>query len=246
MTTELVSPQPEFLDVVARSEPSWRNWSSVSEPKPAPWSRKKLADISRVAAWGKWRAVSPMTQSALGRRGDYAAGMGQMLQRDSSDRGEMIKALEQIRNEESRASDVIQSLREFLRREEPRDERVNMNELMDKALLLTEAKARTAEVVVVKTYDDDLPDIFGHRTQLEQVAIDLIVNGIEAMLNASEPARELHLSTKRTDSRHIQFSLANMGGGGILGPGPAENIRCLLHHQGFGDGDGIVHQPVHH
>ena len=62
-------------------------------------------------------------------------------------------------------------------------------------------------------FADEVPPIFGDRVQLQQVLLNLVVNGLEAMSTVSERARELVVSTRGIDAGQVQVTVEDSGTG---------------------------------
>ena len=71
-------------------------------------------------------------------------------------------------------------------------------------------------------FADDVLPIFGDRVQLQQVMLNLLMNGLEAMSSISERARELVITTGNTDAGQVQITVEDSGTG--LDPNTIERI----------------------
>jgi C4-dicarboxylate-specific signal transduction histidine kinase len=60
---------------------------------------------------------------------------------------------------------------------------------------------------------EGLPPVLGDRVQLEQVLINVAINGMQAMTDTSEAARRLTIETKLSDARHVEVVVADRGRG---------------------------------
>ena len=100
-------------------------------------------------------------------------------------------ALRGIIADSSRAGDVIDRIRAFIRKVPPRKDRFDINEAIREVIALSRAEAAKSGVLVQTKLADRLPLIEGDRVQLQQVMLNLIVNAIEAMSCVAEVQREL-------------------------------------------------------
>ena len=105
-------------------------------------------------------------------------------------------ALRGIIADSSRAGDVIDRIRDFIRKVPPRKDRFDINEAIREVIALSRAEAAKSDVLVQTKLADRLPLIEGDRVQLQQVMLNLIVNAIEAMSCVAEVQRELLVRTR--------------------------------------------------
>src|SRR5262245_20716340 len=104
------------------------------------------------------------------------------------------EALGGIIEDGSRASDVIDRIRAFIRKVPPRKDGFDINEAIRGVIGLTRTEAARNGVSVRTKLADRLPPIEGDRVQLQQVMLNLIVNAIEAMSGITDGRRELLVS----------------------------------------------------
>jgi len=107
-------------------------------------------------------------------------------------------------------------------------------------LTLLKGEATRYSVAMHTELAAELPKIMADRVQLQQVFMNLMVNGIEAM---NDSGGELTVKSELQDGQ-LQFSVSDTG------PGlPARSVdqifSCVFHHQTSRQRDGIGHQPFH-
>jgi len=122
-------------------------------------------------------------------------GYSEMLlsERDMND--ESIEALRSIYNEAERAKKVIQNLLSFARKHSPEKEAIQVNDIIEKTLSLTDYELKKNKVEVKKYLDPELPDTVGDPNQLQQVFLNLIINSQQAMGEIKSP-RQLVVKTE--------------------------------------------------
>jgi signal transduction histidine kinase len=103
--------------------------------------------------------------------------------------------LDSIAADGKRARDVIARIRALTKRQVPRKDRVDINHEIQEVLALTAQESRSHDVVVRTQLDSPLPRVHGDRVQLQQVLLNLVMNGIEAM-NEVDGRRELTVSNE--------------------------------------------------
>ena len=122
----------------------------------------------------------------------------------------MELALEQAQ----RAGEIIRTLRDLVRKREPRRSTVNVNEIIRQALALVAHEARQAGVTAVLELDDAAAaNISADGIQLQQVMINLLRNAVEAMRTAAAADRQLVIQTGLTSRKTIEVSVRDRGRG---------------------------------
>ena len=103
-----------------------------------------------------------------------------------------------------RARDVVDRIRSLIRNAPPRNEVLDLNDAILEVSALTHSEALNTGVTVRTQLAPSLPRIHGDRVQLQQVMLNLIVNGIQAMSDVADGQRDLLINTEATDdSAHV-------------------------------------------
>ena len=131
-------------------------------------------------------------------------------------------ALRGIIADSSRAGDVIDRIRDFIRKVPPRKDRFDINEAIREVIALSRAEAAKSDVLVQTKLADRLPLIEGDRVQLQQVMLNLIVNAIEAMSCVAEVQRELLVRTQQVELDRVLVAVTDTGPG--LDPANVERL----------------------
>jgi signal transduction histidine kinase len=129
--------------------------------------------------------------------------------------GELREIISDIRKDDLRADAVISRIRDFLRKRNPQMQPLDLNVAVSDVLRLVAGDARKRHVQIRTELAQDLPLVFGDRTQLQQVLLNLIVNGMDAMQSTPEPARHLSVQTKSNGDGGIEVAVED-GGRGIV------------------------------
>jgi C4-dicarboxylate-specific signal transduction histidine kinase len=94
-----------------------------------------------------------------------------------------------------RGGEVIQNLRELFREQEVEFLPVDINAIVHETTLLLHSEFVLQNVTLTTDSDSTIPTAYGNRIQLQQVLVNLIMNGIEAMVDMEREARRLHIAT---------------------------------------------------
>ena len=113
----------------------------------------------------------------------------------------------------NRASDVITRLRTLFSRKDAAFEPLDLNEAVREVLALCRGELQRNRVVLRSELAADLPAVSGDRVQLQQVIMNLLRNGSEAMHTIDDRPRELLISTGREVPDSVRISVKDAGVG---------------------------------
>jgi signal transduction histidine kinase len=132
------------------------------------------------------------------------------LRRDTPDVAEGCEAAFRMINDATRAAEVIDRVRSLYRRDTSDRELLDVNDLIREMITLLHDKADRNSISIRTELDSELPLITADRVQLQQVLMNLILNGIEAMKDANG---ELTITSKRTADTQLLVSVSDSGTG---------------------------------
>jgi len=127
-----------------------------------------------------------------------------------------------IIREANRASEIIKRIRALAKKTPPQKTLLAVNEAIEEAIGLVGAELARHRVSLLKELGPDLPPVSGDRVQLQQVILNLIANGIDAMDAVNERPRELFISSKSIDDGRVLISVSDCGAG--IGQGSADHL----------------------
>ena len=158
--------------------------------------REELAHLSRVATVSALSGslAHELSQPLGSIRSNAQAGQ-QFLSQDAPDLVELRAIFADIVSADRRAGEIIESLRNMLRRGEVALEPVSVNESLEDLLRLTRSDLIARGVSVSKLTTADLPPATTDRVQIQQVLLNLIVNACDAMASNPPEDRTLTLTT---------------------------------------------------
>jgi C4-dicarboxylate-specific signal transduction histidine kinase len=129
------------------------------------------------------------------------------------DLDEARAALKRIIDNGHRASKVVGSIRAMFKKDPAERTRLNVNDLAREVLLLAQDNLETHQVTVHTDLRDEVPEVLADRVQLQQVLLNLIVNGAEAMAALADRERLLRVSSDMHDSDGVIITVADCGAG---------------------------------
>ena len=124
----------------------------------------------------------------------------------------LAEILADIVKSDHRAEAVIQRLRSMLRKEESQRHSLDLNEVVEESLRLIGSDLLNRQVVVSTDLDAALPVVSGDRNQLQQVLLDSVINGCDAM-DGQEVDCRLLVRTRTTAHGGVEVSVADRGTG---------------------------------
>jgi C4-dicarboxylate-specific signal transduction histidine kinase len=124
----------------------------------------------------------------------------------------LAEILVDIVKSDHRAGAVIQRLRSLLRKEAPEHHPLDVNELVEESLRLMRSDFLNRQVVVRSELAPALPAVSGDRNQLQQVLLNLFINGCDAMAGHGAP-RRLLVRTLEVANGNVEISVADEGAG---------------------------------
>jgi PAS domain S-box-containing protein len=209
-------------------------------------AQAELAHANRVATMGQLTAsiVHEVSQPIAATVLNAQAAL-RWLGAQPPNLGEVRQILDQITDDGTRAGDIIDRIRALIKKAPPRKEALEINEAIREVIALTRGEVLQNGVSVRTQLAEGLPLIQADRVQLQQVILNLIVNAVEAMSDASEGARELLIATCRDASNGVLVSLRDSGPG--LDPANLERLFDAFYttkSSGLGMGLSICHSII--
>ncbi|OBR53093.1 AAA family ATPase [Paraburkholderia tropica] len=173
----------------------------------------ELARVTRLTTMGQFVAsiAHEISQPVSAIHSSASAGV-HWLNREPPAVEEARKLFELVANESQRASDVIHGMRELARNVPPRLTVFDLRGAVSEALLLAGAEVDHHDVEVRNRIASGC-FVKGDRIQIQQVALNLIVNAVEAMGGAASPERLLDLSSTIDDDGRARITVADTGPG---------------------------------
>jgi PAS domain S-box-containing protein len=174
-------------------------------------ARSELAHMARVTTLSALTAsIAHDVNQPIAAAVTSAGACLRWLNRDHPDVQRAREAAMRIEDDGKRAAEIISHVRSFYKKEAlPQRELVPVNDLVDEMLVLLRSEADRHSVVMRTDLTADLPSVSADRVQLQQVLMNLMLNGMEAM---SERGGELKISTRR-EGDEVMVSVRDTGVG---------------------------------
>jgi signal transduction histidine kinase len=181
-----------------------------------------LARINRVTTMGELAATlaHEIKQPISGAITNVSTCL-RKLGRDEPNLDEVRLVVTKIGRDAQRAAEIIDKIRSQFEKGTPNRQRFNVNEIIPETIALLRDEAARHKISVRTELAEGLPPIVGDRVQLQQVAMNLIVNSIEAMKDV-DGNREMIIRSQHAEDGQILVSISDTGVG--IPPQLAEQI----------------------
>jgi PAS domain S-box-containing protein len=174
----------------------------------------ELARISRLTTMGELAAsIAHEVNQPLAAITNNSNGCLRLLANGNLEPEVLRRALEEIVTDATRASAVIARIRAFIKKAPAAKNRLDINEVLQEVLALIGHELCENRVLVECQLRSALPLVLGDRVQLQQVMLNLIVNGIEAMTLVSDRPRLLWVQTRVDEPGKVLVGIADSGTG---------------------------------
>ncbi len=192
-----------FASVLARQEAERREHEAEVQAAHAA----RVGTISVFAASLAHELTQPLSAIL-----SNAQAAQRFLARDPPETERVVEILADIVKSDKRAGEIIARLRSLLRKEEAQHQPVDMNEVVQEVLALTRSDFLNRRVSVRTELAPQLPAVSGDRVQLQQVLLNLLINGCDAMAG-SKTQRDIVVRSESGPGGNVRVSVADRGKG---------------------------------
>jgi len=176
-------------------------------------AQAELAHVSRVTAMGELTAsLAHEVNQPIAAAVTDANTCLRWLTRDQPDLQEAREAASRIVKDATRAAEIITRARLLFKKGVPEPELIDINAVIQEMIVLLRTEATRYSISVQTELAEDLPQVVGDRVQLQQVLMNLIINGIDAMKEV-EGLRELAINSQRGENEELVVSVTDTGVG---------------------------------
>jgi PAS domain S-box-containing protein len=172
-----------------------------------------LAHASRLTTLGEFTAsLAHEVKQPIAAAVTDANTCVRWITRDEPDLKEAREAAWRIVKDANRAAEIINRVRLLFKKGTPQRELVDVNQVAREMIVLLGDEASRHSISVRTELADDLPHVRGDRVQLQQVLMNLIVNGVDAMHDVDGP-RELIIKSQPAENNELLLSVSDTGVG---------------------------------
>ncbi|MHC2273766.1 PAS domain S-box-containing protein [Bradyrhizobium diazoefficiens] len=176
-------------------------------------SEANLAHMNRVSMMGELAAsLSHEIAQPIASARNNARAAQNYLKMQPPDLGEVREALSCVVGDAGRAGEIIDRIREQIKKTPPRKECFDLNVAIKEVIVLARSVTLRNGVSVQTRFAEGLLSVLGDRVQLQQVLLNLILNAAEAMGSMEEGVRELLISTEE-DRAGVVVAVRDSGPG---------------------------------
>ncbi len=177
-------------------------------------ARSELAHVARVMSLGTLAAsIAHEINQPLSGIVTNASTCQRMLAAAPPNVDGALETARRTIRDANRASEVIRRLRALFSKKETATESVDLNEATREVIALSLSGLQRNQVVVQAELAEDLPTVTADRVQLQQVVLNLLRNGSEAMSTVDDRPRHLVITTERDEGDRVRLSVKDVGVG---------------------------------
>ncbi|WP_245334923.1 PAS domain-containing sensor histidine kinase [Bradyrhizobium mercantei] len=203
-----ISGDTEFIGAVTDVTARKRAEAELHE------AQTNLAHVTRVTALGELAAsIAHEVNQPLAAVVTNAAACLRWLDRAAPDLNEARGAVRSIISDGNRAGEVIQRVRALVNKTADQRAELDINEVINEVIGLVQHELQRHLISLHLDLTPALPPVFADRIQLQQVILNLVLNGIEAMQPVTDRPRELVIRTRRDDAGQILVTVSDCGVG---------------------------------
>jgi PAS domain S-box-containing protein len=173
-----------------------------------------LAHMNRLSVMGALASslAHEVTQPIASARNNARAALN-FLDRRSPNLGEVKEALDCVVGDADRAGDIIDRIRDHIKKAPPRKDRFDLNQAINQVTVLAGSEIAKNGVSTQTRLTEGVLPVQGDRVQVQQVILNLILNAVEAMASVYLGARELLISTERNPTNGVIVAVRDSGPG---------------------------------
>jgi PAS domain S-box-containing protein len=186
-------------------------------------AQAELAHVTRVTALGELSAsiahevAQPL--AAIVTNGDACL---RWLGHETPQMDEVRACVERMMSDGKRASEIVRRIRALTKRASPQKTQMELNDVVNDVVSLVQREVSNHQVALRLELAPGLPPLLGDRVQLQQVLINLVMNGIQAMDGIRDRPRELLIGSRHGENGHVVVAVQDTGTG--IDPPNAERL----------------------
>ena len=177
-------------------------------------TQAELAQAAQVASMREVAtSIGQEVNQTLAAIVDNADHCLQALKENKPDPEQLRETLTNISTDARRTIEIIARIRALAKSSEPQKAALNLSELVGEVLSLVAQEALRKHITLQTELADDLPLVLGDRVQLQQVLLNLVMNGMEAMSGIQQRSLELTVKIDRGENGEVVVAVTDRGTG---------------------------------
>src|SRR5437763_3210042 len=173
--------------------------------------QEQLVQAGNLAIVGKLTTgVAHEINNPLNNIGLFVGNAIDLIELGGADREQIVRELRQATQQVRKATEIISHLRTFGRAAPVRREPISLRQVIDRSLSLMQEQLRLREIEVTVDLGPDEPVVLGNPIQLEQIFINLLTNGRDAV--ADSPRKAIRISGS-VGSATVEVAFTDTGAG---------------------------------
>jgi PAS domain S-box-containing protein len=177
-------------------------------------AQMELAHVTRVTTLGELAAsISHEVNQPLAAIIANAQACLRWLDREPPDLNAARRSVEWVIDDSNRANEVIGRVRSLAKKTDPEKVPLDINRVIREVLALVQRELTSHQASLRMELAPALPMIQGDRVQLQQVIINLVMNGAEAMQSVTDRPRELVIRSRQDETQQVLVSVTDCGVG---------------------------------
>jgi C4-dicarboxylate-specific signal transduction histidine kinase len=230
-----------MLEIAERKQAEAELRESITQQKRAEEALREaqadLAHVNRVTTMGELTAsLAHEVNQPIAAAGTDASTCLRWLMRDQPDLEEAREAASRVVKDASRAAEIISRIRLLFKKDTSQRELVDVNEIVREMIVLLRGEATRYSISFRTDLANDLPRVIADRVQLQQLLMNLMINGIDAMKEV-DGMRQLTINSRRSENEHLLISVSDTGVG--LPPNADQIFNAFVTTKPNGTGMGL-------
>jgi C4-dicarboxylate-specific signal transduction histidine kinase len=204
-TTELQNSNAELRRIIQEHDKAQQSLMKT---------QAELAHLSRVLSMGELTAsIAHEINQPLTAVVTHGHACLEWVSADPPNVAKVRQTAESIIRDGTRAGTVLGRIRSLFKKEPPAKEWLNVNDVIEELTVFLRDEAIGRGILIRTELSPGLPRIKGDRVQLQQVVLNLILNGMDAMTEMSGPSKEMSVGSRKNESEEIVVSVEDSGVG---------------------------------
>jgi len=176
--------------------------------------QKRLEQTSRLITMGEMASsLAHELNQPLSAIANYCAGCVKRMQAGNYRFEDLLGAMQKAAEQAERAGKIIRRMRDMVKKSDPVRLPISIEELVDEARAFADIEAQRTGTQIIVDLPDHLPRIVVDRIMIEQVLLNLVKNGIEAMNDVPFERRRLSIQAQVVDERMLEIAIIDQGHG---------------------------------